>query len=123
MENALGMIVRGDWDHRFYEYPGLLLWILRIVLTVTGARGAEAYLASRTLVALVSSAAVLLVFAAVSSWVSRRAGLIVALMLSLSPVDVETAHMVRPDSVIAPLLFAALVLAAPREGMAFPRLA
>ncbi len=123
VENALGMIARGDWDHRFYEYPGLLLWILRAVLTLTGARGAEAYLVSRTLIALVSAATVLLVFAAVSSLVSRRAGLIVALMLSLSPVDIETAHMLRPDSVIAPLLFAALVLAAPRKREGFPRLA
>jgi hypothetical protein len=116
VENALGMIARGDWDHGFYEYPGLLLWILRVLLAATGARGADAYLASRALIAVVSSLAVVLVFATASSWVSRRAATLGALLLALSPLDIETAHMLRPDSVIAPILFAAMVLAVPRYG-------
>ena len=123
VENALGMIARDDWDHRFYEYPGLLIWILRIVLTATGARGADAYLVARSLIAFISAITVLLVFVVVSSWVSRRSALVVALMLALSPIDIEIAHMLHPDSVIAALLFAALALAAPRNGEGSPWLA
>lgn len=120
VEEALGMIARGDWDHRFYEYPGLLLWMLRILLEATGARGAEAYFASRALVAVFSAATVGLVFAIASAWVSRRAAIAAALLLAVSPIDVETAHMFRPDAVIAPLLLLAMVLAAPKTGA--PRL-
>lgn len=120
VEEALGMIARGDWDHRFYEYPGLLLWMLRILLEATGARGAEAYLVSRGLVAAFSTATVGLVFAVASAWVSRRAAIAAALLLAVSPIDVETAHMLRPDAVIAPLLLLAMVLAAPKEGAPRP---
>lgn len=120
VEEALGMIARGDWDHRFYEYPGLLLWMLRILLEATGARGAEAYLASRVLVAVFSTATVGLVFAIASAWVSRRAAIAAALLLAVSPLDVETAHMLRPDAVIAPLLLLAMFLAVPMSGV--PRL-
>ena len=116
VENALGMISRGDWDHHFYEYPGLLLWILRVVLSFTGARGPEAYFAARVVIALASALTIGLVFVAVSAWVSRRAAWIAALVLALSTLDIETAHMFRPDVVIAPLLLAALALTAPRAG-------
>ncbi len=113
VENALGMIERGDWNHHFYEYPGLLLWLLRIALELTGARGADAYGVARALVALASALTVPLVFAAVSSWISRPVGVVVALMLALSPLDIEVAHMFRPDAVLAPLLFAAMAFASP----------
>lgn len=116
VENALGMVTRGDWDHHFYEYPGLLLWFLRVIFSISGIEGPEAYWAARALVALVSSLTVFLVFMTVSSWVSLRAAFAVALMLALSPLDIETAHMLRPDVVIAPLLFGALALAAPGRG-------
>jgi 4-amino-4-deoxy-L-arabinose transferase-like glycosyltransferase len=121
VENVLGMIARGDWDHRFYEYPGLLLWILRLVLAATGALGAEAYLVCRAVIALSSAVTVPLVFAATSSWVSRRAGWFAAAMVALSPIDIETAQMLRPDAMIAPVLFAALALAAPRQGAGHTR--
>lgn len=121
VENALGMISRGDWDHRFYEYPGLLLWMLRGLLEATGARGAEAYLVSRGLIALFSATTVGLVFAIASRWVSRRAAVAAALLLALSPIDVETAHMLRPDVVIAPFVLLAMFFATPKAGP--PRLA
>ena len=120
VENVLGMISRGDWDHRFYEYPGLLLWMLRGLLEVTGARGAEAYLVCRGFVAVFSTATVGLVFAIANAWVSRRAAFAAALLLAVSPLDIETAHMLRPDAVIAPLLLLAMFFAVPRTGA--PRL-
>jgi hypothetical protein len=116
VENALVMVSQGDWDHRFYEYPGLLLWVLRVILDATSAHGSDAYFASRVLIASVSSLTAVLVFLTVSAWVSLRAGLVAGLLLALSPLDVETAHMFRPDVVIAPLLFGSLALAAGRDG-------
>jgi hypothetical protein len=108
VESALEMAARGDWDHRFYEYPGLLIWILRIVFKVADASGAQAYLAARILMALSSAVTVPLLFVVVSKRVSVRAGFAVALLLALSPIEIETVHMLRPDTIIAPFLFAAL---------------
>jgi len=108
VESTLEMAAAGDWDHRFYEYPGLLIWILRIVFWATDASGAEAYLAARVLMAVSSALTVPLLFMVVSTHVSRRAGVGAALLLALSPIEIETVHMFRPDTIIAPFLFAAL---------------
>ena len=121
VENALGMASRGDWDHKFYEYPGLLLWVLRIILSALGAFGSDAYFVSRVLSALASAAVVALVFVAGSRWVSERAGFVAALMLTVSPIDIETVHMMRPDTIIAPLLFLTLALEAPGSVNGFRR--
>src|SRR6186713_920950 len=108
VESALEMRARGDWDHRFYEYPGLLIWILRVIFSATGAEGAAAYLAGRILMAVASAITAPLVFLVGSRLVSSRAGFGAALLLALSPIDIETLSMLRPDTFIAPFLFAAL---------------
>jgi hypothetical protein len=122
VENALEMKARGDWDHRFYEYPGLLIWILRIVFSAADVSGAQAYLASRMLMALASSLTVPLLFIVVSRRVSTRAGFAAALLLALSPIEIETVHMLRPDTIIAPFLLAALACESDDNGGS-PRLA
>ena len=101
VENAGRMAAQGDLDNRFYEYPGLLFLVLAPILAVVGPHpGAVAYLAARAVVAAFGVASVFLVFRLGSRMMGPRAGLAAALLLAVSPVDVWTAHMVRPDVVL-----------------------
>ncbi|MBX7187784.1 MAG: glycosyltransferase family 39 protein [Vicinamibacteria bacterium] len=108
VETTLEMMARGDWDHRFYEYPGLLIWILRIVFSAAEVSGAQAYLAARLLMAVASALTVPLLFVVAAKRISPGAGLAAGLLLALSPIEIETVHMFRPDTIIAPFLFGAL---------------
>ena len=98
VENVWNMQTRGDLDHRFYLYPGLLYILLYPFIGLVHQEGPatpEAYLVARGVVALISLANVGLVYALgrrLSCW---RLGLGAALFLAVSPVDVHTAHAVR----------------------------
>ena len=101
VENAARMAAQGDLDHRFYEYPGLFFLFLAPVLAVAGPHPeALGYLAARAVVAAFGVAGVFLASRLGSRMMGPRAGLAAALMLAVSPVDVRTAHMVRPDVVL-----------------------
>jgi 4-amino-4-deoxy-L-arabinose transferase-like glycosyltransferase len=112
VQSAAWMVASGDLDHRFYEYPGLFVYaiapaVARHELPDAGPPG---YLAARRVVAAFGVASVLLVF-----WLGRRlwgtaAGLTGALLLAVSPLDVQTAHMVRPDVVLAAFVLTALLV-------------
>lgn len=116
VEEVQWMIRRGDWVPRFFEYPGLLFWILRVAFTLTAAQGADAYLAARAVTAAFSSAAVFGVAFLGCRWFSPTVGVFSGLLLALSPLSVETAHAVRPDEVIGALILAALSTAVPLFG-------
>jgi hypothetical protein len=97
---AIGrMLAARDLDHRFYEYPGLFFYVLAPVLAFLHPPhfGADAYLAARGVVALFGVAAVALTYVLGARFVGRGAGLAAALLVAVSPVEVFTAHMVRPD--------------------------
>jgi hypothetical protein len=103
VESTAQMVVHGDLDHRFYEYPGLLFYLLLPLLALMGAKvppGPEAYLVARGLVAAFGVLSVALVYRLGQRLMGERAGLVAALFLAVSPLDVETAHMVRPDVVL-----------------------
>ncbi len=116
VEEVQWMIRRGDWVPRFFEYPGLLFWILRVALTLTAAHGADAYLVARAVTAAFSSAAVFGVAFLGCRWFSPSVGVFSGLLLALSPLSVETAHAVRPDEVIGAVILAALSTAVPLFG-------
>lgn len=112
VDNVCLMLSRGDLDHRFYEYPGLFFYVLYAVFALAGAGptpGPGTYLAARAVVAAFGVLNVLLVFAFGSRVAGRPAGLLAAALLAVSPVEVETAHMVRPDIVLASLVLLALL--------------
>ena len=97
--NVEKMLVERDLDHRYYEYPGLMFYLLAPVLALAEEPpfGPRAYLAARGLVAACGVLAVALAW-----WLGRRlggarAGRLAALVLAVSPIDVHTAHMLRPD--------------------------
>jgi 4-amino-4-deoxy-L-arabinose transferase-like glycosyltransferase len=113
VENVGWMLAERDLDHRFDEYPALVFYLLAPVLAWFGPPrfGPEAYLAARAVVASFGVASVGLVFVLGTRLSSRTVGLVAALLLAVSPVEVQTAHMVRPDVVLeAFVLVACLAL-------------
>lgn len=113
VENVVRMVEAGDLDHRSYTYPGLFYYLLAPFVALLGSPRYltnEAYLVARGLVAAGGVLDVLLAF-----WVGRRllgpaAGLTAALLLAVSPLDVRTAHQVRPDVLLVGFGFVALWL-------------
>ncbi|HEY3119781.1 MAG TPA: glycosyltransferase family 39 protein, partial [Vicinamibacteria bacterium] len=111
VENAARMAEKRELDHRFYEYPGLFFDVLAPVLAFAGAGqpDARAYLVARGMVAFFGTASVLIVFLLGRRLLDERAGLAAALLLAVSPIDVWTAHMVRPDVPLQTLVLLALL--------------
>jgi hypothetical protein len=112
VENVLAMLAAHDFDHRFYEYPGLCFYVLRVVLgLVPGgtADGPFPYLVARCVTAGFGVAAVALLYLWCARLFGRRAALLAAALLAVSPVAVETAHMVRPDVALQAFVLLALI--------------
>lgn len=106
VRNVVRMLRTGSFDHGFYEYPGLLFYLLVPVVAVGGTRqppGPDDYLAARALIAAFGVASV----AVLAGWgrrlAGRQAALVAAGLLAVSPVHVETAHRVRADVVLETL--------------------
>src|SRR5207244_4462193 len=119
LDNVALMIRSGDLDHRYYQYPGLFFYMLYplVRLLPHDPPGPAAYLAARALVAAFGVASCALAARLAREVASPRAGLLAALLLAVSPVAVETAHMVRPDVVLQALCLAVLI-ALVRAGVA-----
>jgi 4-amino-4-deoxy-L-arabinose transferase-like glycosyltransferase len=102
VENVRGMLARGDLDHRFHEYPGLVFYLLLPAVAAadrtTLAR--EGYLLARGVVAACGVLSVALAYRLGRTMAGTAAGLAAALLLAVSPIEVQTAHMVRPDVVL-----------------------
>lgn len=112
VRNVARMLHTGSFDHGFYEYPGLLFYLLAPVLALVGVGdppGASAYLAARALMAALGVLAVGLVYVFGARLAGRPAGLVAALFLAVSTVHVETAHMLRPDVALEAFTLLALV--------------
>jgi hypothetical protein len=112
VENVLAMLAARDFDHRFYEYPGLFFYVLRVVLDLAPggtSDGSGPYLLARAVVAAFGVAAVGLLYLWCARLFCRRAALLAAALLAVSPVAVETAHMVRPDVVLQAFVLLALL--------------
>jgi len=120
LDNVALMIRSGDLDHRYYQYPGLFFYMLYPLVYVLphDPPGPSAYLAARALVAAFGVAACALIDVLGRKVAGSGAGLLAALLLAVSPVAVETAHMVRPDVVLQAFTIVAL-LALPRVGPRF----
>ncbi len=100
VDNVWEMHARGDFDHRYYEYPGLFPLILYPAVGAVYREGLptrEAFLAARGVVALLGVLNVGLVYVLGVRLHGRSLGLAAALLLAVSPVDINTSHAVRPD--------------------------
>jgi hypothetical protein len=114
VENVVQMVSTGDWDHRFYTYPGLFFYFLGAGIAWLGPErwhGSDAYLLARAMVAVVGTLNVAIAHFVGCRLVGRWAGLAAAALLAVAPVSVETAHWVRPDVLLQGLgLLGALAL-------------
>src|SRR5438132_2640981 len=99
VENVGRMLATRDLDQRFYEYPGLFFYLLAPVLALLHPRdsGPGAYLAARAVVAAFGVGSVGLTYLLGRRLSGPVAGLAAGLLVAVSPVEVFTAHMVRPD--------------------------
>lgn len=112
MENTAQMVVHRDLDHRFYEYPGLVFYLFLPFFTWIGVQlppGPEAYLFARAIVAGFGVLSVALVYRLGTGLLGVRGGLAAACFLAVSPLDVETAHLVRPDVILQCFVLMALI--------------
>ncbi len=98
VDNVAKMIAHGDLDHRFYEYPGLLFYVLLPVQALAGGSGPPAYYAGRVVIASFGVLSVALTFLLARRLVgSLPAALSAAALVAVSPLEVVTAHTLRPD--------------------------
>jgi 4-amino-4-deoxy-L-arabinose transferase-like glycosyltransferase len=119
VENVRGMLARGDLDHRFHEYPGLVFYLLlpAVAAVDRATLAREGYLLARGMVAAFGVASVGLAYALGRTMAGPAAGLAAALLLAVSPIEVQTAHMVRTDVVLETfVLLAFLAFARVGEG-------
>jgi hypothetical protein len=113
VESARLMLREGDVDHRFYEYPGLVFYLLAPVLALHDPRADPhaAYLAARRLVAgfgVASAGLAYLLGRRLGGW---PAGALAGALSAVSPVGVQTAHAFRPDVVLETFSLLALLAA------------
>jgi hypothetical protein len=109
VENVALMVRQGDLDHRYYEYPGLVFYLLAPAVAASGGSGPPAYLAARAVVAAFGVLAVALVFVVGRRLTGDAAALAAALLVAVSPIAVDVAHMVRPDVVLEVFVLLALL--------------
>jgi 4-amino-4-deoxy-L-arabinose transferase-like glycosyltransferase len=112
IDNAWHMRVSGHWDPRYYQYPGLVFDLLAAAYWALPAANEAPPLATaiaRGLVAAFGVVSVGLVYRLGNRLLGRRAGLFAAALLAVSPVEVETAHMARPDVILETFVLAAFL--------------
>jgi hypothetical protein len=100
VENARAMVVEHSLDHRYYEYPGLFFDLLAPIFALLPRRLLEspaAYAVARGLIAAFGVVSVALVSVLGTRLAGAWAGLAAGLLLAVSPLEVVTAHTVRPD--------------------------
>ncbi len=111
VESVAEMLAAGDLNHRFLQYPGLFSYLLASVLVFLPApqTSPQAYLAARAVNASFGVLSVLLTYLLGRRLAGERAGLAAAALLAVSPVEVRTAHMVRPDVTLHAFVLVALL--------------
>ena len=110
MNRSLAMVKTGDFNPRFYDYPGLYLYVQAAVIVVRFMAGATAgewtaldqahspdfYLWGRAVTAMLGTATVLLVYLIGMRWGTRHA-LLAAAMMAVMPMHVRESHFVLTD--------------------------
>jgi Dolichyl-phosphate-mannose-protein mannosyltransferase len=111
VESVAEMLAAGDLNHRFPQYPGLFSYLLAAVLAFLPAPQTTpaAYLAARAVNASFGVLSVLLVYVLGRRLAGESGGLFAAALLAVSPPEVRTAHMVRPDVTLHAFVLLALL--------------
>ncbi|HWX24982.1 MAG TPA: glycosyltransferase family 39 protein [Vicinamibacteria bacterium] len=106
------MLSSHDLDQRSYLYPGLFFYLLLPVVALVhgpGSAGPAAYLAARAFVASAGVLSVALTAVLGARLACPRVGLLAALLVAVSPLEVTTCHAVRPDVVLECLVLLAFL--------------
>ena len=109
VENVRQMAERGDLDHRYYEYPGLVFHLLRPAIALAPEGGPAAYRLARGMIAGFGVAGCVATFLLGRALGGTAVGLVAALLIAVSPLAVHTAHMVRPDVILQVFVTGALL--------------
>ena len=111
VESVSEMLAAGDLNHRFLQYPGLFSYLLAAPLAFLPAPQTTpgAYLVARAVNASFGVLSVLLTYLLGRRLVGERAGLLAAALLAVSPAEVRTAHMLRPDVTLHAFVLTALL--------------
>ena len=125
VENVGNMLRAGDWDHRFYEYPGLFFDVLRPLLAWSPRTdpyfsewsgfkrrtyfGPTGYLLARGVVAAFGVGSVALAHRLGLVMLGPEAAVVTGVLLAVSPVEVSVGHEVRPDVILEFFVLLALL--------------
>jgi hypothetical protein len=110
--NVWGMVESRSLDPHNFLYPGFFFYLLYPVVALVHRAGLhlrEAYLGCRILVAAFSVVNVVMAYLFASRLGGRRVGLLSASILAVSPLEIETAHFLRPDVVLETVSIIALL--------------
>jgi hypothetical protein len=113
VQSAWEMVGAGDLDQRCFLYPGLFFYLLRIPMALVHRQGLPtplAYLVARCVVAGFGVLNVPLTFAVGQRLKGERCGLLAAALTAVSPLEVATAHYIRPDVVLETLALLAFLV-------------
>src|SRR5687767_3623320 len=110
MNRAVGMMKSGDFNPRFYDYPGFYIYVQMVVATVRFLVGTmrgewfsladvhpeQFYVWGRAVTATLGTATVALVFLIASRWGTRYA-LVASGLMAVMPIHVRESHFVLTD--------------------------
>ena len=123
MDRAVHMMKTGDFNPRFFDYPGLYIYLQLVVSTLQFLAGATAgtwrslaevtpadfYFWGRAVTATLGTATVLLVYLAGMRWGTRYA-LFAATLMAVLPQHVRESHYILPDVPVTFFVALAFVL-------------
>jgi 4-amino-4-deoxy-L-arabinose transferase-like glycosyltransferase len=123
MERAVRMMKTGDFNPRFFDYPGFYMYVETGVSTLRFLTGAiegkwaglaqapveDFYLWARAMTALLGTATVWVVYRAGMRW-GRQTALLAAVLMAVMPLHVRESHYVLTDVPMTCVVMVTLVL-------------
>jgi hypothetical protein len=109
VQSVSEMVSKGDFNQRSFLYPGLFFYLLYLPIAFVHSGGPSAYLAARRVVASFGVLNVGLTYVLGSRVSGRRVGLIAALVMAVSPLEVKICHAIHPDIVLETFALLALL--------------
>jgi hypothetical protein len=114
VQSVWDMVAAGDLDQRCYLYPGGVFYLLAlpvwVVQRLLGLPIDRAYLASRCVAAGFGVASVFLTYRLGRALAGEAVALGGALLLAVSPLEIENAHALHPDVILEAVVLLAILV-------------